>query len=85
MADVMELIQAERKRLDISAEKFANMVGVTSTTFSRQINSRQGLGIESLHAYAKYAKQTGNVTLLRALGAYALAMELDEIIINPSK
>lgn len=85
MAQVMELIEQEQKASGLTAEKFAVTVGVTSTTLSRQRNKRQGLGIESVQAYAKYARRVGNITLLRALGAYALDLNFNEIIINPSE
>jgi transcriptional regulator with XRE-family HTH domain len=85
MADVMALIEQERARAGMSAEKFANRVGVTVTTYSRQNNNKQALGIDTLQRYAKYAKEVGNVDLLRALGAYALCLDPDEIIVNPSK
>lgn len=85
MAHVMELIEQERVKRGLSAERFANAVGVTSTTYSRQNNGRQALGIDSLQLYAQYARKVGNNDLLRALGAYALGLEPDEIIVNPSK
>ena len=85
MEVVMELIEQERQKSGMSAERFANQVGVTSTTYSRQSNGRQALGIDSIRAYAKYARKIGNVEILRALGAYALCLESDEIIIHPSK
>jgi transcriptional regulator with XRE-family HTH domain len=84
MAAVMELIERERLKSGISAEKFANEIGVTSTTYSRQSNGRQALGIDSIQAYARYARKVGNVDILRALGAYVLGLNPDEIIINPS-
>lgn len=85
MAQVMDLIERERIKTGLSAEKFANVVGVTSTTYSRQSNGRQGLGIDSVQAYARYARKVGNVEMLRALGAYALSLEPGEINISPSK
>jgi len=85
MAKVMELIEQERIKSGMSAERFANLVGVTSTTYSRQNNGRQSLGIDSLQLYAQYAYKAKNVDLLRALGAYALGLEPEEIIVKPSK
>jgi transcriptional regulator with XRE-family HTH domain len=85
MAQVMELIDQERKRVKLSAEKFAHMVGVTTTTYSRQNNGKQGLGLDSLQAYARYARSVNNTTLLEALGAYALEIEPDQIKIKPKK
>lgn len=85
MAQVMELIERERAKTGLSAERFANAVGVTSTTYSRQSNGRQGLGIDSVQAYARYARKVGNFDMLRVLGAYALGLEPDEINISPSK
>ena len=85
MTDVMALIERERIKQKLSAEKFANIVGVTSTTYSRQSNGRQGLGIESVQAYARYAQQAGNLEILQALGAYALGLTPEEININQAK
>ena len=81
MAEVMQLIETERKRLGISAEKFANAAGVTSTTYSRQKNGRQALGIDAVRAYARYARETGNQTILKALAAFALCLDPDDITI----
>jgi transcriptional regulator with XRE-family HTH domain len=85
MAQVMELIEQEREKQGISAEKFANMIGVTTTTYSRQSRGKQGLGMDSFQAYAQYAHKVGNFTLLRALGAYALKLDPEQITINPSE
>lgn len=85
MTQVMELIEQERAKQGISAEKFANLVGVTTTTYSRQSRGKQGLGMDSFQAYAEYARKVGNITLLRALGAYALKLDPKEITINPSE
>lgn len=85
MARVMELIEQERIERNMSAEKFANMIGVTTTTYSRQRRGKQELGMETFQAYAKFARKVGNITLLRALGAFALHLNPDEIIINPSE
>ena len=85
MAEVMALIEQEREKSGLSAERFANVVGITSTTYSRQNNNRQSLGIESLRLYAKYFKRVGNLEMLRNLGAYALELTPDEIMINPSR
>ena len=85
MAEMMGLIEQERKKLGISAEKFANLVGITSTTYSRQSRQQQRLGLETLQAYAMYARRTRNLPLLRALGAYALGLDPEEITINPSE
>lgn len=82
MEQLMELIEQEKNRSGLSAEKFANLVGVTSTTFSRQTNIKQDMEIKSVRAYARYAKQVRNSTLLQALGAYALGLEPDEISVN---
>lgn len=84
MAQVMELIEREREKTGLSAERFANEVGVTSTTYSRQKNGRQVLGIETLHLYAAYFRKVGNTDLLRAMAAYAVGLEPDEIKIEPS-
>lgn len=84
MTQVMELIERERVKSGLSAEKFANEAGLTSTTYSRQRNGRQTLGIDSLQSYARWARKTGNLELLKILGAYALALEPDDIIIKPS-
>lgn len=83
MAQVMELIEQERQKSGLSAERFANLIGVTSTTYSRQSNGRQALGIDSIQAYAKYARQVGNRRILQALAAFALGLEADEIQVNP--
>lgn len=84
MAEVMELIEREREKTGLSAERFANTIGVTTTTYSRQSRGKQGLGLESVQAYAKYFRKVGNTELLRALGAYALCLNPDEIEIEPS-
>lgn len=83
MSEVMALIEQEREKRKISAEKFAIEIGVTSTTYSRHTNNRQKLGIDALQAYAKFARKIGNVDILRALGSYALCVDPDEIIIDP--
>lgn len=85
MAEVMDLIERIRVRNRVSKEFFAHQVGITAATYSRQINGRHGLGLDSIQAYAKYAHATKNIELLRVLAAYALAMEPDQIVINPSK
>lgn len=82
MAQVMKLIEQERIGRGLSAEKFANLVGVTTTTYSRQSRGKQGLGMDSFQAYAEYARKVGNIKLLRALGAYALKVEPDDIEIK---
>lgn len=85
MSDVMALIDQERIKMNISAEKFATNIGVTSTTYSRQKNGRQALGFEAIRAYARFAKKVGSTDILRALSAYTLEIDLDQITINPSK
>lgn len=85
MARVMELMEQERVERGLSAERFANLIGITTTTYSRQRRGKQELGMETFQAYAKFARKAGNVTLLRALGAFALHLEPDEITINPSE
>ena len=82
MSEVMELIEREREKTGLSAEKFANQAGLTVTTYSRQRNGKQALGIDSLQLYAKWARANGNIDLLRILGAYALGLEPDQITIN---
>ena len=82
MSDVMMLIEKERKSRNISAEKFAHELGLTSTTYSRQTNGRQGLGLDALQAYARYARKVNNGEILRALGAYALCLNPEEITIT---
>jgi transcriptional regulator with XRE-family HTH domain len=84
MAEVMELIEQEREKSGLSAERFANQIGVTTTTYSRQSRGKQGLGIDSIQLYAKYFRKVGNTDLVRALAAYAVCLEPDEIKINPS-
>lgn len=84
MAQVMELIEQERKKADLSAEKFAVAIGITSTTYSRQVNLKQKLGLDSIQAYARYARKIGNTDLLEALGAYILEIDPGQININPS-
>lgn len=84
MAQVMELIERERQKTGLSAERFANKIGVTSTTYSRQRNGRQVLGLESLQLYAKYFRKVGNNELLKAMAAYAVCLEPDQINIDPS-
>lgn len=85
MSDVMALIDQERIKMNLSAEKFATSVGVTSTTYSRQKNSRQALGLDAIRAYARFAKTVGSTDILRALSAYTLEMNPDQITINPSE
>lgn len=78
----MDLIEQERGKRGLSAEKFANLVGVTSTTFSRQSNKKQDMELKSVRAYARYARQVRNFSLLRALSAYALDLDPDNISVN---
>ena len=85
MEDLMVLIEQERTERGISAEKFANLIGVTTTTYSRQRRGKQELGMETFQAYARFARETRNLVLLRALGAFSLGLEPGEITINPSK
>lgn len=84
MSEIMALIKQAQDRSGLTDEKFAHAVGLTSTTYSRQNNSRQNLGLETLRLYAKYARLAGDAELLNALGAYALGMEPDEVTIKPS-
>lgn len=86
MAAVMDLIEKTRKEQSLSKEFFAHTVGITSATYSRQLNGHHALGLDSIKAYAQYAKDTGNTELLKALAAYALTMDPDQITIKkPSK
>ena len=85
MAEVMALIDQERIKMNMSAEKFATDIGVTSTTYSRQKNGRQNLGFEAIRAYARFAKKVGSTDILRALSAYTLEMNPEQITINPSE
>lgn len=85
MADVMVLIDRERVKMNLSGEKFANRYGITSKTYSRQKNGHQALGFEAIRAYARFAREVGSADILRALGAYTLEIDPEQIIINPSK
>lgn len=85
MAEVMTLIETERLKRGLSAERFANEVGITSTTYSRQKNGTQHLGIDTLQRYAQYAKRVGNIEVLRALAAFAIGLDPEQISIESSK
>jgi transcriptional regulator with XRE-family HTH domain len=85
MAAVMELIEQERVRLDVSSEKFANDIGLTASTYSRQNRGKQKLGLDALQAYARFARKVNNTALLQALGAYALELEPEEVNIKVKK
>lgn len=85
MAEVMGLIDQERVKHGMSAEKFANKYGITAKTYSRQRHDKQMLGLDTIRAYAKFAREVGSTDILRALGAYTLEIEPEQITINPSK
>lgn len=82
MAGVMALIDQERERLDISHEKFAHQLGMSVTTYSRQKNGKQTLGLDTLKSYIRWAKQSGNTDILRAISAYVLDISPDDITIT---
>ena len=84
MAQVMELLEQERKRRDMSAEKFANLIGMTAATYSRQHTGKHNLGMDSFRRYAAYAREAGNLELLKALGAFALGVEPEHLTIKVS-
>ncbi len=82
MTEMMSLIEQERLKTPMSSEMFAHRVGMTSTTYSRQKNGRQAIGLDSIQAYARYFRETGNVEILKALMAYVFSLEPDQISIK---
>lgn len=87
MAELMTLIEQSRKadNKNLSSERFANNLGMTSATYSRHKAGKQPLSLESIQAYADYAKRKNRIDILAAIGAFVLRIDLEEISINPSK
>jgi transcriptional regulator with XRE-family HTH domain len=83
MADVMELIDRERISRSLSKEQFSRRIGIASKTYTRQVTGETArIGIESIRLYAAYAKEHGNMSLLRALSAYAVDIPIEKIEIR---
>jgi len=77
MAELMELIR--KRQGDMSIEEFANKMGARTATLSRQYNGERQLGIDTLRRYATYFRMQGDEEMLRALAAYALGFEIDNV------
>lgn len=82
MGQLMQLIDETRDAKGLSKERFANNVGITLATYSRQMSGKTAVGIESIHLYAQYAKTHGHKGMLQALGAYALSVPMNKIKIE---
>lgn len=79
MDQLIKLIDETRDAQGLSREKFANSVGITLSTYSRQRNGKAAIGIESVQLYAQYAIAHGHTDILQALGAYALGVPANKI------
>lgn len=79
MIQLMKSIEQVRNKQGISAEKFSHKVGISLTTYSRQVNGRTGIHMDSIRLYAQYAIKHNENKMLQALGAYALNVPFGKI------
>jgi transcriptional regulator with XRE-family HTH domain len=82
MSDIIKLLDKEREAAGMTAEQFAVMMGVPSTSYSRQKHGKQHPNIKTIQNYATFARERGNIALLRELGAYVLNLAPDAITIK---
>jgi transcriptional regulator with XRE-family HTH domain len=82
MIQLMKFIEKARDKRGISAEKFSHEVGISLTTYSRQVNGRTGIHMDSIRLYAQYAVKYKEDKMLQALGAYALNLPVGKIKIR---
>lgn len=84
MANLMTLIEDDRKANKITQETLAREAGIPIATYSRHKAGTQALSLSSVQAYASYAQKRKKVELLAALGAFALGLNVEDISIKSS-
>lgn len=76
---LMNIIDNVRLEHDLSQEAFANRIGITTNTYSRQKLGKKSVRLDSLRLYAKFAIEQSESEMLKAIGEYALGVSIRTI------